>query len=144
MGMVPMCAPGARKRIVSVLSRLSLPTRIPVSADDILEAMGHDKKRQGDKITVVYVPEIGRFEFREMEFSDFAEHMKGRWDNEKHLRKRPLRHNIRRKPRKSIGAVIDRLPSGLEVNLDYINESCFSAVLPAQSPPQEKSPTRVL
>ena len=76
MGMVPMCAPGARKRIVSVLSRLSLPTRIPVSADDILEAMGHDKKRQGDKITVVYVPEIGRFEFREMEFSDFAEHMK--------------------------------------------------------------------
>lgn len=76
MGMVYMCSPEARKRLVPVLNKLGLPTRITVSADDILEAMGHDKKRAGDKITVVYVPQIGRFEFRELEFSEFAEQMR--------------------------------------------------------------------
>lgn len=76
IGMVPMCSVNAGKRLVPVLLKLGLPTRLPLSADEIIEAMSHDKKRDGDKITIVYVPEIGRFEFKEMDFSAFAEQIK--------------------------------------------------------------------
>lgn len=41
---------------------------------------------------------------------------------------------------KSIGAVIDGLAPGMEINLDYINEKMALRRRPEPFPPQEESP----
>ncbi len=66
LGMLPMCSESVRGRLIPVLEKVGLPTRIEVDADTVLEAMGHDKKLDGESITAVYVSEIGSFEFRKM------------------------------------------------------------------------------
>ncbi len=76
IGMVPMCAPKVRARLLPVLEKLSLPTVCPFSADLLLPACRHDKKAAGDKITVVYVPEIGSFELRTVDFKDYEKLVK--------------------------------------------------------------------
>lgn len=73
IGMVPMCADSVRERLLPILKKLSLPTEIDYPADALIEACRHDKKNSGDSITVVYVPEIGRFELRKMPFTEYAE-----------------------------------------------------------------------
>lgn len=73
IGMVPMCAPEVRERLIPVLQRLGLPTKPTGDLQKLLEAMAHDKKRAGDKITVVYVPRIGSFELRELNFESYIE-----------------------------------------------------------------------
>lgn len=71
-GMIPMCAPKVRARLIPVLQSLGLPTALPCRAEILTEAMQHDKKKTGDSITVVYVPEIGRWEMRELPFEKLA------------------------------------------------------------------------
>lgn len=58
IGMVPMCAPGVRQRLLPVLEKLQLPTRLTGGAEELLAACRHDKKAAGDAITVVYVPAV--------------------------------------------------------------------------------------
>lgn len=72
IGMVPMCDNKVRERLINVLKKLNLPYEF--SGEDIetvVNACAHDKKLTGKDITVVYVPEIGSFEFRKMPFSEF-------------------------------------------------------------------------
>ena len=69
IGMVPMCAPSVRSRLLAVLERLNLPTTLTGGAEQLLEACRHDKKATGDTITTVYVPHIGEFEFRNINFA---------------------------------------------------------------------------
>lgn len=72
IGMVPMCSPEVRARLLPVLKKLSLPYEF--SGEDIetlVSACSHDKKLTGKDITVVYVPAVGGFEFRKMPFSEF-------------------------------------------------------------------------
>ncbi len=72
IGMVPMCSPRVREKLVAVLKKLSLPYEF--SGEDIetvINACKHDKKLTGTDITAVYVPEIGEFEFKKMPFSEF-------------------------------------------------------------------------
>ena len=71
IGMVPMCAPSVRERLLPILKKLSLPSESPFGADELLPYCRHDKKAAGDKLTIVYVPEIGRFELRTVTFSEF-------------------------------------------------------------------------
>lgn len=59
LGMIPMCAEGARARLIPVLEALGLPTAIEGNLDTILELSAHDKKRSGADISVVLVEEIG-------------------------------------------------------------------------------------
>ena len=70
MGMLPMCAPAVRERLLSVLQRLGLPTELPVGAAELLNACRHDKKMAGDTITVVYVPQVGEFTLENIPFEE--------------------------------------------------------------------------
>lgn len=70
LGMLPMCSPAVRARLLSILERLSLPTACPVKADDISRAMCHDKKAEGDLINAVFVEEIGTHEQRKVTVSE--------------------------------------------------------------------------
>ena len=77
MGMVPMCAPAVRERLLPVLRKLSLPSSIDsLDVEAVISACSHDKKLTGGDITVVYVPEIGKFEFKKVPFSEFEKVIK--------------------------------------------------------------------
>lgn len=71
LGMLPMCESGVKARLIKVLEKLNLPTSINYDTDTVIEAMRHDKKMSGDKITVVYVPGVGTYEMKTMPFDEF-------------------------------------------------------------------------
>ena len=71
IGMVPMCSPEVRSRLIPVLKKLDLPTELTGSADELISACKHDKKMAGKDITIVYVSEAGKCELRKMPFAEF-------------------------------------------------------------------------
>ena len=62
LGMIPMCAPAVRERLIPVLTRLGLPTAVEADPDKVYAALLHDKKAAGGRITAVLVNEIGSSE----------------------------------------------------------------------------------
>lgn len=76
LGMMPMCAPAVRERLIPVLKRLGLPTELSCDADRVLSAMGHDKKLSGADITVVYVDEVGSFRFEKLPFDELKKRVR--------------------------------------------------------------------
>ena len=76
LGMIPMCSQSVRERLVPVLKKLNLPTSTDFDIDTLISAMRHDKKLMGDEITVIFVPEIGKYEMREMPFDTFSKEIK--------------------------------------------------------------------
>lgn len=73
VGMLPMCSDAVRARMIPVLEKCNLPTAIASNADEVVQACRHDKKAAGDDITVVFVPEIGKFELRKIPFTQYEE-----------------------------------------------------------------------
>lgn len=71
LGMLPMCAPPVRKRLTTLLEKLGLPTVYHGDMNGLIEACRHDKKADGSAITVVYVPQIGTFEFKTLPFTEY-------------------------------------------------------------------------
>lgn len=59
IGMLPMCSPEVRARLLPVLRRLGLPTEIPAPADRIFSYLRYDKKRVGDAVYAVTVDRVG-------------------------------------------------------------------------------------
>ena len=76
LGMLPMCSEKVRKRLVPVLESLNLPVSTDIDAQAVIDAVRHDKKMSGDKITVIYVPETGSYEMKKMPFGEFADGIK--------------------------------------------------------------------
>ena len=72
-----MCSDEVKNRLIPVLERLNLPTSTAVTVDTIINAMRHDKKMSGDKITVILVNTVGTYEMKEMPFDIFAEKIRG-------------------------------------------------------------------
>ncbi len=74
LGMLPMCAPAVRARLIAVLAKWGLPTRFPLPLTELAAACRHDKKMAGKQLQIVYVPAVGQYEIRSMtikEFTDF-------------------------------------------------------------------------
>lgn len=71
LGMLFMCAPLVREPLLKALNKWHLPTAYDGDVDNLLDACLRDKKRDGDKIVLVYVPEIGRFECKNLAITDF-------------------------------------------------------------------------
>lgn len=71
LGMLPMCAPAVRERLIALYKKLGLPTEFPLPPEQLLEACRHDKKCAGSRITVVYLTEIGKYEMRNISFEEF-------------------------------------------------------------------------
>lgn len=72
LGMLPMCSEEVRGRLLPVLEKLGLPTRIACDPERLIAAMRHDKKMTGEEIAVVTVPEVGRCEIQTLPFEEFA------------------------------------------------------------------------
>jgi len=66
LGMIPMCGEALRPRMIDVLKKCSLYRKIPYDWEKIADAAFHDKKADGDSVTVVMVKEPGSFELKTM------------------------------------------------------------------------------
>ncbi len=77
LGMLAFSSQAVRERLTDILKKCGLPTEIDFSDDTILEALRHDKKSAGNGVNVVYVNEIGSFEFKFLEYSHLDEIVKG-------------------------------------------------------------------
>ena len=66
LGMLPMCAPDVRERLLPLLQRWGLPTALSFDPDAVWAAMLHDKKKSDSAFTMVFVPEAGRYELRKV------------------------------------------------------------------------------
>ncbi len=66
LGMLTMCSPEIRERLLPLLERENLPVKCPADAsdEDILAAAMHDKKAEGSEIATIFVETAGVFEER--------------------------------------------------------------------------------
>lgn len=72
LGMLPMCAPDVRARLVPLLARYGLPTEMQGESARVAAAVLHDKKLAGDELVTVFVPAVGQYEFRRVAAKEFA------------------------------------------------------------------------
>ncbi len=61
LGMLPMCSDAVRARLLPVLQKLNLPTDYAGNMAAMAKAAAHDKKCNGDTVTVVTVPTVGTY-----------------------------------------------------------------------------------
>ena len=77
LGMLPMCAPALRPRLIRVLRKCGLPTEIETTREALLPYLRHDKKGQGAAVTAVEVDEPGSFRFTTMTPEEILHRLEG-------------------------------------------------------------------
>lgn len=65
-GMTAMCSTDVRERLVTVLKKLNLKTKLSFDENAVMSAVIHDKKTNDGIINTVFVDKIGSFEMRKM------------------------------------------------------------------------------
>ncbi len=73
LGMIPVCSPSVRKRLIPVLRKLGLPTEYSGDIDKALEFTIHDKKCKNGIIDAVFVDEIGSYRLEKISVEDFRD-----------------------------------------------------------------------
>ena len=76
IGMVAVSGGKVKDRLVAVLNKYSLPTEYKDDDGRALAFISKDKKCKGDKIDIILVPEIGKYEIKSMEIEEFAKLIK--------------------------------------------------------------------
>ena len=71
--MIPMCGDGIRGRVIEVLKKCNLYRTLDYDWQRIADAAFHDKKADGDSVTVITVDAVGSFEMRKMRSIDVIE-----------------------------------------------------------------------
>lgn len=71
LGMLPMCSASVRRRLIEVYKKIGLPCSLDFDSERVFEAVTHDKKLDGSLINLVFVPEIGTYEMKQMSLPDF-------------------------------------------------------------------------
>ena len=77
LGMLPMSSDDVRARLVRVLEKYNLPTKIDTSSDILLSYIKRDKKAKGDNITVVFCDRIGEFTMKDIKIEDMKKYIDG-------------------------------------------------------------------
>ncbi len=72
-GLIPMCHETIRPRVIEVLKKCNLYNPISFDWDKISRAAFHDKKADGEFVTVTTVSDIGSFELKTMKCSEVIE-----------------------------------------------------------------------
>ena len=73
LGMIPMCGEEIRPRVINVLKKCNLYNLKDFDWDKISEIAFHDKKADGDTVTVTTVSNVGEFELRTLKCSQVIE-----------------------------------------------------------------------
>ena len=61
LGMLPMCAPPVRERLLAVMNKLKLPLSCDADPDRVMQAVIHDKKAFAGKTRCIFVEQPGSF-----------------------------------------------------------------------------------
>ncbi len=75
LGMIPMCSKEVREDLKACLRKLGIPTSYRLDARLVCQAIGHDKKASGKRITTVQVKKVGTFEFVDMDVEEIAKRL---------------------------------------------------------------------
>lgn len=70
LGMIPMVSDKLRPRLIQVLESLRLPTSVELDADEVYAATTHDKKGEGDSVTITTVQSPGEYEMKKVRFKE--------------------------------------------------------------------------
>lgn len=81
IGMLPMCRGEVRERIRAQLIKMGLPTKPFGDKAKVLSAIAHDKKLAGNTLSAVYAPEIGRYDIRKVDLSDYRHELSEYFEN---------------------------------------------------------------
>jgi len=73
LGMLPMCGETIRPRVLAVLKKCGLCRELQYDWEKITDAAFHDKKADGDTVTVITVNEIAMFGMKNMKCLDVIE-----------------------------------------------------------------------
>ncbi len=73
LGLVPMCCEKIRPRVIEVLKKCNLYNLIEFDWDKICEAAFHDKKADGEFVTITTVQDIGCFELKTIKCNEVIE-----------------------------------------------------------------------
>ena len=76
LGMLPMCSPELRARLIPVLKKLSLPTEYAGDMNAALALMSHDKKCKGDSVDAVFVTDVGEAKIERIPLSTLSERIR--------------------------------------------------------------------
>ena len=66
LGMLPMCSPEVRRRLIPVLQKIDLPITCAIDRQAIERVIWHDKKADSDGFTVTEVTDLGHFTMKHM------------------------------------------------------------------------------
>ena len=67
MGMIPMCSPAVRSRLVPVLGALHLPARVHTDPEEVYKAVLHDKKMGDGFVSIVSVDTVGSYSIQKVD-----------------------------------------------------------------------------
>ncbi len=78
LGMLPMCTPPIRDRLISILERMNLPTSFPnIPAEKLITIAGHDKKADGDEVSITFVDTVGSCKFIKIPTTNLQHYLEG-------------------------------------------------------------------
>ena len=76
LGMIPMCAPDVRARLIAVLQSIGLPTQMEGDLETILQLTMHDKKCEGTSVNVVFVDAVSSYRIEKMPLSEWQQYIR--------------------------------------------------------------------
>lgn len=79
LGMMYMASKEVKQELEEVLHKYNINTVYDINKNKkkILELIKHDKKMDGDMLTIVYVETIGSFEFRKISLNELEKYLEG-------------------------------------------------------------------
>ncbi len=76
LGMIPMCGKELRPRLLNVLQKAGLPLDYPYDLEAALVQASHDKKCDGNTISVIFTEEAGSFKIKKMTIEDWKKEVR--------------------------------------------------------------------
>lgn len=77
LGMLYMASNEVKERLVKLLGKYNLPTKVDVNNDKLFSLILHDKKRSGKNIDIVLVDKIGTYKIKTIDVIEINDYMKG-------------------------------------------------------------------
>lgn len=76
LGMVYMSSSNVKERLIPLLKKFNLPVKLnDLSNDELVKYIYHDKKATGDFINIVFVKQIGSYEFRKIKIEEIKNYL---------------------------------------------------------------------
>ena len=75
LGMLYMTNSEVKKRLLKVLEKYKLPTKIDKNSEELFKYISLDKKRSGNNLTIIYVEKLGTYEIRKILLEDIRKYL---------------------------------------------------------------------